>query len=121
MTRTARRAPTRSTPARRTCCRARVTSTPTRATARGRPSRRGRATAACRSRRDSEHELPDRARVPVREPRVRAVEELKGVRDPELVQLTPEGLRPEVQVVLVALARVEVDAAQRAQGVGMGG
>ena len=70
-----------------TCCPARATSTRTPATGRGRRSRPGRATAPCRSRRDSEHQLPDRARVAVREPRVRAVEELERVRDAELVEL----------------------------------
>ena len=48
-----------------------------------------------------------------------AVEELERVRDAELVELGGEGPGAEVEVVLVALAGVDVDAPHRTQGVGV--
>ena len=50
-------------------------------------------------------ELADRARVAVRQPRVRAVEQLERVRDAQLVELGGERLRAEVEEVLVAACR----------------
>ena len=48
-----------------------------------------------------------------------AVEQLQRVVDPELLELGGEGLGPEVEVPLVAAAGIEVDAAHRAQRVGV--
>src|SRR5215216_7216905 len=88
---------------------------------RGRRWRRGAWTGTAWSALEREHELPDRARIAVREAAVLAVEQLERVRHAERLEVVREGLRPEVEVVLVAAAGVEVDPPHRAQRVGVAG
>jgi urocanate hydratase len=61
---------------------------------------------------ERDHELADRARIAVRQPAVRAVEQLERARRAGLLHLARERRGAEVEVVLVGLARVEVDPAR---------
>src|SRR5436190_4262598 len=70
---------------------------------------------------ERQDQLADRPRIAVGEPSVLAVEELEGVLDAEFLELRGERLGAEVEEVLVALSGIEVDAAHRAQGIGMAG
>src|SRR5436853_1611039 len=55
-------------------------------------------------------EIAERERVAVLDPAVPGVEELeKEVRDSERLELAPESIRTEVEIPLVARARVDVD------------
>src|SRR6266516_7499092 len=63
-------------------------------------------------------QIADRERVAVLDPAVLRVEEFEeDVGDPERFELAPERVCTEVEVVLVALAGVDVDRAEAAQRV----
>src|SRR5206468_7419808 len=71
-------------------------------------------------RHESLREVAKRDRIAVLDRAVRPVEELEEhVRDADALERAPEADRAEVEIVLVALAGIDVDRAQAAQRVGV--
>src|ERR1043166_4546105 len=65
-------------------------------------------------------EITDRERVAVLDRTVAGVEKLEeDVRDPDLLEFSPEGLGAEVEKELVLLPGVDVDRAQAAESIRM--